>query len=107
VAGVSQKRLRFLQPSPKQGLLPRHQTIPIVELKPLAQSHFVGNSYEVLLISFPIELNPQRFQGLVPGAMMDALGVGQHAIEIEEQRVVLQVQWTRGICRGDQAIIIS
>jgi hypothetical protein len=44
---------------------------------------------------------------LVPGTMMDALGVGQHAIEIEQQRVVFQVQWTGGICRGDQAIIIS
>jgi len=28
---------------------------------------------------------------LVPGAMMDALGVRQHAIEIEQQRVMLHM----------------
>jgi hypothetical protein len=86
----------------KQRLLAGYQTVPIIELKPLPQSHFVGNSHEVLLVSGPIELNPQGFQGLVPGTVMDAFGVGQHAVEIEQQRVKREV-----ISRNDQAIIIS
>jgi len=41
------------------------------------------------LVGVPIELNPQRFQGLVPGPVVDPLGVGQNAVEIEQQRVEL------------------
>jgi hypothetical protein len=70
--------------------------------KPFPQSYFVGNSHEVLLVSGPIELNPQGFQGLVPGAVMDPLGVGQNAVEIEQQRVK-----AKGAKWSDQAIIIS
>jgi hypothetical protein len=61
---------------PKQSLLPGDQTIPIAQAKSFPQSYFVGNSHEVLLVCGPIELNPQGFQGLVPGAMMNALGIG-------------------------------
>lgn len=74
---------------PKQSLLARDQAILIVQSKSFAQSHYVGNSHEVLLVSGPIELNPQGFQGLVPGAVMDPLGIGQNAVEIEQQRVIL------------------
>jgi len=56
-------------------------------MKSFPQSHFVGDSYEVLLVCGPIEMNPQGFQCLVPCSVMDTLGVGQHAIEIEQQRV--------------------
>ena len=90
--GIGDKWLRFLQPLTEQSLLAGDQSIPIgflqVKLKSFPQSHFVGNSYEVLLVCRPIELNPKGFQGLVPGAVMDTLGIGQHAVEIEEQRVV-------------------
>jgi hypothetical protein len=71
-------------------------------MKPFAQSDFVSNSHEVLSISVPIELNPQRFQGLVPGPMMHRLGIGQNSVEIEEKGVE-----ARDRRRGDQAIIIS
>jgi len=47
-------------------------------------------------------LNPQGFQSLVPGTVMDPLGVGQHTVEIKQQRVKPEV-----ISRSDQAIIIS
>jgi len=74
----------------------------VLQMKSFAQSHFVGNSHEVLLVSLPIELNPQGFQGLVPGTMMDAFGVSQDAIEIEQQGVKPEV-----ISRSYQDIIIS
>lgn len=56
-------------------------------MKPFPQRHFVGNPHEVLEVKLPIEMNPQRFQGLVPGPLMNALGVGQDPVEVEQQRV--------------------
>ena len=57
--------------------------VAIAEVKAFPQSHFVGNPHEVLLIRIPIELNPQGFQGPVPGPVVDAFRVGQHAVEIK------------------------
>lgn len=72
---------------PEQGLLSGHQPILIGQSKPVTQSHFVGDTHEVLLVRLPIELNPQGLQCLVPGAMMDTLGIGQNTVEIEQKRI--------------------
>jgi hypothetical protein len=92
---VRQERLGFFQTLAKQGLLPGHQSILIDDVKPFPQSHFVGYPHEVLLIGVPIQMNPEGFERLIPGPMVQRLGVRQDAVEIEQQRVERQSRMLR------------
>jgi hypothetical protein len=52
-------------------------------------------------------MNPQGLERLVPGPVMHRLGVRQHAVKIEQQRVELQNRTLRIVIRRLIAIIVS
>jgi hypothetical protein len=98
---LRQERLRRCHTLTEQILLLRHQSIAAaLDLEPVAQSNFIGDSNEMLAIIIPIELNSKGLQRLVPSAVMQRFGVGQYAVEVKQERV------KPGIRGSYQAIII-